>query len=378
MTQSHSPDPAHIGRNLAHWHAEHQRDLPWRNAPPGSRDPYSVWISEIMAQQTRVDTVIDYYHRWLERFPTIEALAAADQQEVLKLWEGLGYYARARNLHRAAQEIVANHGGTLPTERKTLLGLPGIGEYTVGAILSLAFNQPEPILDGNMKRVLSRITDLEIPIDKPAGVRFLWQWARTIVEAAPPDQAGAVNESLMELGATICTPQNPRCLLCPIQSECRAAHNGTQSLRPVSTPRKPTPHYDVAAGVIWQGKPFHSQLLIAQRPQDGMLGGLWEFPGGKLEPDDIDLAACLVREIREELGIEIQVHAPITTVAHAYTHFRITLHAFHARHIGGDPQAIGVADWRWITPDQLAEYPFPVTDRKVIEALHAQDTTQQS
>jgi A/G-specific adenine glycosylase len=360
-----------IGQRLAVWHAVHQRDLPWRNAPPGARDPYQVWVSEIMAQQTRLDTVVDYFERWMARFPTPAALAAAEQQDVLKVWEGLGYYARARNLHRAAQIVATKHQGTLPSDRRALLALPGIGAYTVGAILSLAFNRAEPILDGNVKRVLSRLADLAEPIQEATTVRTLWRLATAAVEAAPPNQAGTVNEALMELGATVCTPQNPRCLICPIQAHCLAAANGTQSERPITNPRKPTPHYDVAAGVIWQGAPYASPLLIAQRPQDGMLGGLWEFPGGKMEPDDPDLAACLVREIREELDIEIQVEALIATVPHAYTHFRITLHAFHARWLSGAPQAVGVADWRWIRLDELETFPFPVTDQRVIAALRA-------
>ena len=179
----------------------------------------------------------------------------------------------------------------------------------------------------------------------------------------------------MELGATICTPQNPRCLICPLADLCAAAANGTQADRPVIPPRKRTPHYDVAAGVIWQGEPFASLLLIAQRPQQGMLGGLWEFPGGKMEEGDVDLPACLRREIDEELAIRIDVGAAVTTVRHAYTHFRITLHAFHARHIDGEPQAIGCADWRWVTLEELHRYPFPVTDQKIIGALKIEQAT---
>ncbi|HXF64040.1 MAG TPA: A/G-specific adenine glycosylase, partial [Caldilineaceae bacterium] len=351
-------DFASIAERLAAWHDRQQRDLPWRTAPAGRRDPYSVWVSEIMAQQTRLETVVDYYLRWMARFPTVEALAAASQQEVLKLWEGLGYYARARNLHRAAQQVVADHGGQVPNTRRELLRLPGIGAYTAGAILSLAFNRPEPILDGNVKRVLSRIADIDRPIEATDTLAELWALARQVVEAAPPGQAGVVNEALMELGATVCVPVNPRCLLCPVASFCRAAARGVQNERPVTMPKRATPHYDVTAGVIWQGEVMASPLLIAQRPQAGMLGGLWEFPGGKLEPEDGDLAACLRREIREELGIEIAVGAPLTVVRHAYTHFRITLHAFHAQHVSGEPQALGCAAWRWVALDELDHYPF--------------------
>lgn len=358
-----------IAQRLVAWHARHQRELPWRMAPAGAREAYAVWISEIMLQQTRVEAVIDYYNRWMTRFPTLADLAAADQQDVLKAWEGLGYYARARNLHKAAQQVVAEHGGLVPTDRKHLLALPGIGEYTVGAILSLACNQPEPILDGNVKRVLSRLADIAQPITETATLKLLWQLARELVAAAEDGAAGACNEAIMELGAMICTPTNPRCLICPVHDLCAAAAHGTQHERPVIPPKKKTPHYDVAAGIIWQGVPYQSNFLIAQRPADGMLGGLWEFPGGKLEAEDADLAACLRREIDEELGMAIEVGEQLTTVKHGYTHFRITLHAFHARHISGDPQSLGVADWRWVTLDQLADFPFPVTDQKIIAAL---------
>lgn len=361
-----------IARRLSDWHPEQQRALPWRTAPAGQRNGYAVWISEIMAQQTRVETVVDYFERWMARFPTVDVLAAADQQEVLKLWEGLGYYARARNLHKAAQQVVEDYDGQLPRSRAEILKLPGIGEYTAGAILSIAFGQPEPILDGNVKRVISRLWDIDQPISESATLNQLWALARQIAESAPVGQAGVVNEGLMELGATICVPQNPRCLLCPLVDLCAAQANGTQNQRPVTPPKKRTPHYDVAAGVIWQGDALHSRVLIAQRPQDGMLGGLWEFPGGKMEPDDADLPACLRREIAEELGIEIQVGPQVTTVKHAYTHFRITLHAFHAHILTGVPQTLGCADWRWVELPELTHFPFPVTDQKIIAALHAE------
>lgn len=365
------PNPSTIVHTLTRWHPDQQRALPWRDRAAGDRDAYRVWISEIMAQQTRMETVVGYFQRWMERFPTVQDLAGADQQEVLKLWEGLGYYARARNLHRAARIIVAEHGGVFPRTRRDVLALPGIGAYTAGAILSTAFGQAEPILDGNVKRVLARLWDVDRPITDRDVEKELWELARSVVDAAPPGQAGVVNEGLMELGATICTPTSPRCLLCPLAKECAALAAGTQAQRPIIPKRKKTPHFDVTAGVIWQGDPFASRLLIAQRPQTGMLGGLWEFPGGKLESTDADLPACLRREIQEELGIEIVVGAPVTTVKHAYTHFRITLHAFHARHTGGQPQALGCAAWRWIMLDELDAYPFPVTDGKIIGALKA-------
>lgn len=356
-------------KQLITWHEQHQRVLPWRDRPAGARDPYAVWVSEIMAQQTRLETVVGYFERWMERYPTVIELAKADQQAVLKLWEGFGYYARARNLHRAAQVVVAEHGGVLPDERRALLALPGIGDYTVGAILSLAFNQPEPILDGNVKRVLARLADIDTPINETKTLKQLWSLSTEIVQAADVDKAGTCNEALMELGATLCTPTNPRCLICPLAQQCAALRNGTQTVRPVRTPRKRTPHFDVAAGIIWQGVPYESKLLIAQRAENGLLGGLWEFPGGKLEPDDVDLRACLRREIDEELAVDIEVGEQLTTVAHAFTHFRITLHAFHARHVGRTPQAVDCADWRWVEMDALDAFPFAKADLRIIEAL---------
>jgi A/G-specific adenine glycosylase len=365
-------DFARLAEQLVNWHAHQRRLLPWRAAPAGQRPPYSVWISEVMLQQTRAETAAGYFERWMERFPTVQALAAADLQDVLKLWEGLGYYARARNLHRAARQIVEKHGGELPAERAALRALPGVGAYTAGAILSIAFNQPEPILDGNVQRVLARLCDLKQPIDEPAVQQQLWQWARMLVEAAPPAAAGDCNEGLMELGATVCTPRKPRCLLCPLADSCAAALAGRQAERPLRSPRRSSPHYDVAAGVIWAGAPFQSQLLLAQRPAEGLLGGLWEFPGGKLEKGDADLAACLRREIDEELGIAIEVLGQLITLRHAYPHFRITLHTFHARHVSGQPQALGCQRWLWLGLEEVARYPLPVTDQKILAALHAQ------
>ncbi|MCL4833395.1 MAG: A/G-specific adenine glycosylase [Caldilineaceae bacterium] len=367
-----------FAQRLIDWHAAQQRELPWRAAPAGQRDAYAVWVSEIMAQQTRIATVVDYFARWMARFSTLESLAAAEQQEVLKLWEGLGYYSRARNLHRAAQMVMEEYGGEIPSSRTELLKLPGIGAYTAGAILSLAYGQAEPILDGNVKRVLARLWDIDRSIDETETTNELWRLAGEIVRAGPQGQAGEVNEGLMELGGLVCTPQNPRCLLCPLAAFCQSAQKGSQSQRPVRTPRKRTPHYQVAAAVIWEDAPGRGRLLIAQRPQKGMLGGLWEFPGGKQETEDADLPATLRREIREELEVEIAVGAPITTVQHAYTHFSITLHAFHARIVSGTPQSIGCDDWHWTTLDEIEKWPFPVTDQKIIAALREPDTQERS
>jgi A/G-specific adenine glycosylase len=356
------PQQHQITDRLLTWADEHRRDLPWRH----TRDPYHVWVSEIMLQQTQVSTVAPYFARWLQRFPTIQDLAVAPLDEVLKAWEGLGYYARARNLHRAAQRVVAEYGGQLPAHRTDLVALPGIGDYTAGAILSIAFGQDEPALDSNARRVLCRLFNIAEDPRRPAVRRHLWELARSL---SPAGQAGRFNEALMDLGATMCTPRTPHCPHCPLAEVCAAARLGLQAERPVSTPRRRVPHYDVTAAIIWHDR----HVLITQRPPDGLLGGLWEFPGGKREPHET-LAGCLAREIREELGIEIAVGAPLPPVPHAYTHFRITLHPFHCQIRSGQPQALGCASWQWVTLDQLDQFAFPVADQRVIAGLRSRPT----
>ena len=343
---------------LIAWFEAEKEDLPWRNTD----DPYAIWISEIMLQQTQVATVTPYYHRFLERFPTVEALATAPQSDVLKAWEGLGYYSRARNLHRAAQIVAAEHNGEFPQTVSGLQELPGIGRYTAGAVASFAFDLDAPILDGNVIRVLTRLLDIDDDVTQSATRRRLWEITE---ELLPEGRGPAWNEGLMELGRLICTSRTPTCDQCPVAHHCLAFERGVQAERPVKTPKAPTPHYDVTAAVIRRDD---GKLLISQRPEDKMLGGLWEFPGGKRAPGE-SLPECLRREILEELGIEIAVGPQITTVKHAYTHMQITLYAFDCRLVVGKPEAIGVADFAWITQGELEQYAFPVTDQKIIAAL---------
>lgn len=260
-----------IAGQLLAWYDNHHRDLPWRQTD----DPYHIWVAEVMLQQTRVDTAVPYYRRFLERFPTVHALAKASLDEVLKVWEGMGYYTRARNLHAAAKLVVEELDGEIPKAWGDLIHLPGIGPYTAGAILSIAFGQQVPAVDGNARRVLSRLFAIEAPIDQSHTQRQLRAQAEKLV---PAEEPGRFNQALMDLGATICMPQKPACLLCPVNDFCEAYRQGMQDALSVRTKREPTPHYDVTAGVIWDGD---GRLLIAQRPPDGLLGGLWEFPGGK-------------------------------------------------------------------------------------------------
>ena len=350
-----------LAHRLLTWYESSARRLPWR----GSGDPYAVWVSEIMLQQTRVETVIPYYQRWMERFPTVTALAAAAEQEVLKTWEGLGYYSRARNLHRAAQLVVEKYGGVIPADLDTLRSLPGVGRYTAGAIASIAFNLDEPALDGNIRRVLARIFDVSEPARSPAGEKILWDLA---ARNLPPGRAGDFNQALMDLGATICTPRSPACLICPVMELCQARALGIQEERPVLEQKAPVPHYLVAAAIIRQ----EGKVLIALRPPHGLLGGLWEFPGGKLQEGE-DLPACLRREIAEELGVTIQVGEQYGIYKHAYTHFRVTLHAFCCTLLDGEPKTIHHSELAWVNIRDLSAYPMGKIDRLISMDLEAAD-----
>lgn len=345
---------------LLAWYDRVAAEFPWR----GVDDAYRVWLSEIMLQQTQVETVKPYYARFLAVYPTVDALAAAPLDDVLKLWEGLGYYSRARNLHRAAQSVVAQYGGQFPSTVDELQKLPGIGRYTAGAIASIAYGQRAPVLDGNVIRVFSRLLDLPDDVTLPATQVRLWQ---TVEDWLPQERVGDYNQALMDLGRLICKPRQPLCNACPIREHCLAFQRGTQSERPVKKPKAETPHYDVTAGLIWNGQ---GQLLITQRPLNGLLGGLWEFPGGKLEAGE-SLAECLKRELREELAIEVEVGELYTRVRHGFTHLKITLHAFTCRHLSGEPQALGVRAWAWVRPDELTTYSFGKADRQIIAEMQA-------
>lgn len=345
-----------LRRALLDWYAKAGRKLPWRNHP----DPYAVWISEIMLQQTQVKTVLSYFQRWMVRFPTVQSLALADQTAVLKQWEGLGYYARARNLHRTAQIITERYGGEFPQTFEHVLALPGIGRTTAGGILSSAFNQPWAILDGNVKRVLARLVALDRP---PArAMDRLWALSEFLLDPVNPRD---FNQALMDLGATLCTAKNPACLICPWRSPCAAYNLGTQSELPMRESKGPLPHKVIAVAVIGNDQ---AQVLIDRRRQEGLLGGLWEFPGGKLEANET-LEDCVRREVQEELAIAIEVGEQLMTLDHAYTHFKVTLHVFLCRHLSGEPQTLECDEVRWVTLEELDHYPFPKANTKIIEAL---------
>lgn len=346
-----------FSKRLLTWYGRHKRDLPWRR----TRAPYRIWLSEILLQQTRVEAVIPYYERFLKRFPDVFALANASTDEVLKTWEGAGYYARARNLHRAAQIVANERGGKFPRTVKGLLELPGVGRYTAGAIASIAFGVNTPVVDGNVARVLCRYFGIREDPKASATQKQLWEIATDLV---PKGHAGEFNQALMELGATVCLPKNPRCLLCPVNQDCVARRKGLQNVLPVKRAKKELPHRRIAAGVIFK----RGKILIQQRLSEGLLGGLWEFPGGKVEAGE-SLVECVRREVREELGIEVRVGEEIIAVEHAYSHFSITLHAFRCEFLSGRPRATSAQRFKWVTPGELDEYAFPAANKRIIAEL---------
>lgn len=355
-----SPRKNRMQRALLGWFAASARELPWRRR----RTPYRVWLSEIMLQQTRVEQVIGYYNRFLRRFPSIRALAAATPAAVLKAWEGLGYYTRARQLHAAAKTIVVAHGGRFPRAMDEIRALPGIGPYTAAAIGSLAFGLDAAVVDGNVIRVLARVFAIPEDVGKAAARAAIQRLADDLL---PRGRAGVFNEALMELGATLCTPRAPRCPVCPWRADCAARKSGDPTAYPRKTRKAAVPHKHVGAGVVIDAR---GRLLIAQRKETSMLGGMWEFPGGTREPGE-SIEQCIARELKEELGIDVDVGPHLITVPHAFSHFTMDLHAHVCRLRAGRPRAIHCADWRWVTMEELDAYPFGRADQRIIDHLLA-------
>ncbi len=342
---------------LLAWYAKNAREMPWR----GIGDAYAVWVSEIMLQQTRVETVIPYFMRWMERFPTLCKLAQASEQEVLTAWEGLGYYSRARSLLKAARLVQEQMGGLIPANPKELLKLPGIGKYTAAAISSIAFGADEAVLDGNVKRVLARCFQYEGLINTPEGEKELWQLAESLL---PEGKAGNYNQAVMDLGAMICTPNHPACEKCPLVDICLSCKTNLQDEYPRLKEKAPVPHISVVAAIISK----ESKVLIARRPSKGLLGGLWEFPGGKIESGESQEEA-LAREIREELGVEIKVNGIFGKYKHAYTHFKVTLFAYKCALNGQEPVALEASEIRWVHITQLGDFPMGKIDRAISKDL---------
>jgi A/G-specific adenine glycosylase len=364
-----------LSTKLLRWYRLHARTLPWRGHP----DPYAVWVSEIMLQQTRVEAVIPYFERWMARFPSVRALAHASEQDVLNLWEGLGYYSRARNLLKAAQMVVNTLDGRLPRSVAALRKLPGIGRYTAGAIASMAFGLDEPTLDGNLRRVFARLFNVEIPADSIEGEKLLWSLA---AENLPKGKAGDFNQALMDLGATICLPKNPRCLLCPLRGDCQAQKLGLQEARPVLKPKAEVPHIVHVAAVIAQ----RGRVLLAKRPSSGLLGGMWEFPNGQVGGDP---ARGLPKALKTGYGLRLRVGEALGIVNHAYTHFRVTVHVFRGEiHTAANERDFLKSirensrnarqkseNLKWIKFSELEDYPMGKIDRQIARKFLTRQTT---
>jgi A/G-specific adenine glycosylase len=340
------------------WFRRTARNLPWRH----TYDPYHVWISEIMLQQTQMDRGVIYFKRWIDRFPSVRAVAEADQQEILKYWEGLGYYARARNLHKAAKIIADEFNGQVPCDYQLLLTLPGIGSYTAAAIASVAGNQDVAVVDANVTRVYARLFDIDLPVKESLTQKRIAAMARDLL---PSGRARLYNQALMDFGGLVCLPKNPRCEVCPVAFLCRARQAGTIAERPIIGPGKKIITVEKVAGIIRHG----NRIFIQQRAPEAVWGGLWDFPGGELQRGEPETE--IVRHILLETGLAVRVILPITTVVHHYTRYKIVLHSFLCEIIGQNTQATlrSAVDSRWITPTELGQYAFPSGPRKILEHI---------
>jgi len=342
---------------LVSWYLANHRDLPWRK----TTNPYHIWVSEVMLQQTQVNTVLPYYRRFLQRFANLERLARADLQDVLKVWEGLGYYARARNLHRAAGIVLNHHHGIVPDGWEDFRKLPGVGDYIAAAVLSIAFEKPYAVVDGNVKRVLARLFLMEEPVNKSTSIKIFKEAADRLPSSQDP---GTFNQALMELGAMVCKPQHPLCSACPIQSMCLAYGTGRVGEYPKKLKRSPTPQFKIAVGVVFKNR----CVLITRRKPEGLLGGLWEFPGGKIQNNEKAKDAC-IREIKEETNLSVGVDSHLGRIKHAYTHFKIVMDVFCCSYNSGRVKLSGPVDHRWIKLDELDDYPFPKANHKFFPEL---------
>jgi A/G-specific adenine glycosylase len=343
---------------LLAWFARHRRDLPWRR----DRDPYRIWVSEVMLQQTTVAAAAPYFERFVRTFPTLAALAAADEQDVLRLWEGLGYYRRARHLHQAARLLVAGHGGALPDDPAVWRALPGVGRYVLGAVLSQAFDRRLPIVEANSLRVLCRLFGYAGDPRGGEGRRWLWETAE---ELLPAKRVGDFNQALMELGALVCTPAAPRCGACPVAADCVARHRGLQG----EIPRPAPPPAAVAVREVALAVRRGPRVLLAQRPPDARRwANMWEFPHGELGPGEtFDAAAA--RLLGPLTGLTADLGPELLTVRHGVTRFRITLVCLEAEYRGGKFASDCYARGRWLRPAELIKYPVSSPQRKLLTAV---------
>ncbi|MGH1363805.1 MAG: A/G-specific adenine glycosylase [Calditrichia bacterium] len=341
-------------KNLLSWYDRHKRDLPWRH----SRDPYAIWLSEVMLQQTQVKTVIPYYNNWLQKFPGMKQLADADLNSVLKSWEGLGYYSRARQFHKAICHVHHELQSEVPDDYDVFLELPGVGEYTAAAVQSIAFGGAYAVVDGNVKRVLARLFEIDLPVNVANAKKTFQQIATELLHT---QRSGDYNQALMELGATICKPRSPLCKECPVADLCAVQLNSNQHEYPKRKKRKPVPVYRMATGVVYR----NDRVLITRRPEDGLLGGLWEFPGRNVEAAETSSADCKVA-IKDAVNLEVEVGERIASVKHAYSHFKVEMDVYNCTYIAGAVELSKAVDFKWVSKEELAEYPFPGVNNKFL------------
>ncbi|HLC04876.1 MAG TPA: A/G-specific adenine glycosylase [Anaerolineales bacterium] len=347
-----------LSERLLSWYRHNARDLPWRR----TRDPYAIWVAEVMLQQTRVETVLPYYQRWMDRFPGPKALAEADSDELMSAWEGLGYYRRARLLQRAAKRILTDHNGNVPRNLDDLRSLPGVGKYTAAAVGAIAFDENVVALDGNLRRVLARLIDLDLDPRSPEGEARLMACATSLL---PTGQASAFNQALMDLGATICLPRSPACGACPIVNHCQAFASGTQLDRPIRKRRAPLPFVRRVCAIFERG----GAVLIRLRPEGGLLGGMWEFPGMDLS-DGQDLEEGLRHGLKEALGLNVEISRPLGVYRQSYTHYHVAAHAFHCDWDESETSALECAPIRWVDITQLEDSPMGKIDRSIANDLN--------
>ncbi len=340
-------------KKILNWYKAEKRNLPWRK----TKDPYKILVSEIMLQQTQVETVIPYYKEWMKKFGDIRKLARASIDKVLISWEGMGYYSRARNLHQTAGEIVKNYNGKIPGSYEELLCLPGIGKYTAGAVASIAFNKPVPAVDGNVKRVLSRLFCLPLSTRD----KVYWELSLDLMGKASPSE---FNQAMMEMGALICVSKNPRCNNCPLTPFCKAYSKGVQGRYPVVRKPKKIEEIEVVLGIII----YKKTIYIQKRPSHGLFAGLWEFPGGKVEQGE-NPESALHRELKEELGVKVRILGQEEKVLHNYTRFRVKLYPFLCQARRRFVPKKGVRKFLWIDNNELSDYAFPTANRKILDGL---------
>lgn len=354
-------DAASLARPLLEWFRRSARDLPWRNGtvakPPGTnsprRDPYTVLVSELMLQQTQVSRVLEKFETFMRRFPSVQALASAHEDDVLAAWSGLGYYRRARHLHAAAKRIVQEHGGAFPDEPAEIRRLPGVGRYTGGAIASIAFNLPEPIVDGNVARVLLRIHGKDTAADDPRAIKWLWDHADELARATVTP--GEVNEAMMELGATVCTPAAPRCETCPLRDPCVACRDGRQAEIP--RPKARSVRTALYCGVALIEHAEGASVLVEQRGHDGLWGGLWQAP--TIESAESPVAAA---ELAAAIGLEAGDLRPDASFEHQTTHRRVLFQVWRGR----APRGFSPRRGLWMTAAKIEHLGLSNPQRRIL------------